>query len=155
MEIRNVFLGAIAMLCITGTCYAENTTDELTRLSNETAILKARKAKADIELSVLQTEAEIKQRRNGAGLDSPVLKRIEGVNGKLAATIEFEPGVVKEGCKNEVIYDGWKIVSITSSTVRMARRKEEIELTFGSGNGTNSNRDGRFTGTAGSIPLPQ
>lgn len=62
---------------------------------------------------------------------APAIHSIEGVDGKLYATLIFSGGMNQIVQKGEVIKDGWNVVGLTSSSVTLSRGGKEIRLAFG------------------------
>lgn len=133
---------------------------EISKINEEIAVLTAKlnKLKVEAEISVKQKEidgAVSAFGENGApqiqgagpnmqrgALDStqvevevatpaPAIHSIEGVDGKLYATLIFSGGMNQIVQKGEVIKDGWKVVGLTSSSVTLSRGGKETRLGFG------------------------
>ncbi len=133
---------------------------EISKINEEIAVLTAKlnKLKVEAEISVKKKEIEGAASaldENGAlpvqgagpnmqrdALNStqvevetetpaPAIHSIEGVDGKLYATLIFSGGMNQIVQKGEVIKDGWKVVGLTSSSVTLSRGGKETRLGFG------------------------
>jgi len=133
---------------------AETPGQELTRISEETALLNARKAELDAELKVLTAQSEIKKIKgsDGPAAEQPVLRGIEGIDGKLKANIAFGMTTV-EGHKGETIHGNWKILSIARNAVVIAHGKEQFRLILDDET-SSGNRAGSPGRGGDTLPLP-
>jgi len=122
---------------------AETPGQELTRISEETALLNARKAELDAELKVLTAQSEIKKIKgsDGPAAEQPVLRGIEGIDGKLKANIAFGMTTV-EGHKGETI-----------NAVVIAHGKEQFRLILDDET-SSGNRAGSPGRGGDTLPLP-
>lgn len=115
---------------------AETTAQKLTRIEAETAVLKATARKAEVQAQISMKRAEIAQRdaetRRTApqAAEAPQLRGIEGVGGRLYATLELPHRGTMDVAAGDRLPDGSRVVSIRPNEVVMetaARRR--ISLT--------------------------
>lgn len=137
----------VGALLATSAAYAEptvtiiesSTAEKLTRIGEQSALLSAEKAKLDLEFQVMSKRNEInalRGRESGASSDItdsslPSVTRVEGIDGKLSATLNYGNGleqVVREGNK---IRGGWTATRITLTTVEITKGKQQTSLAFG------------------------
>jgi len=65
------------------------------------------------------------------GPSSPVVTGLEGVDGKLRATVAFEGEGAMVVAEGDILPTGWRVVRITESSVIVGRDKERKSLPFG------------------------
>lgn len=155
----SVLIGSLFL--VGGASAQTNTAEEITRINEEIAVLTAKLAKLDTEAKIAARQAEIRKLDGSSNItgntvvpsgndsDAPVVRSIEGIDGKLRATLFNRSGggvlSVGEGDK----YGAWTVRTIRFNSVTMARGKETISLNFG---GESSGNQG---GSAGLGGLPQ
>ena len=80
---------------------------------------------------------------------APAIHSIEGVDGKLYATLIFSGGMNQIVQKGEVIKDGWKVVGLTSSSVTLSKGGKETRLGFGLPPAAEPRRTSGYPGSPG------
>ncbi|MCZ2112716.1 MAG: type IV pilus biogenesis protein PilP [Anaerolineae bacterium] len=147
---RKALVAAIALFCCAGGAFAQaagnvaatatsgNSTaaDEIARINEDIAVLSARLKHLDLRAQIVTKQAEIDRAAatgGSANIDStaPVVRGIEGVDGKLKATLAFTGGVQQTVSKGEVTRGGWTVSDISINSVSLSRGKERIKLGFG------------------------
>lgn len=117
---------------------AQTSAERVRQMNEEIAILDAQLKKLELEAKIAGKEME-KQRSSGTAAPSfanqtteemPVVRAIDGMDGKLVATLGMRGGVtqtVREGEK----FGAWTIKTITVSSVTLAKGKEIARVPFG------------------------
>lgn len=117
---------------------AQTSAERVRQMNEEIAILDAQLKKLELEAKIAGKEVE-KQRSsaapspafgNQATEEMPVVRAIDGMDGKLVATLGMRGGMtqtVREGEK----FGAWTIKAITVSSVTLARGKEIARVPFG------------------------
>lgn len=149
---------------------ASSAARQLGVINEEIAVLSARLNKLKLEADIAAKIREIEE-KSGAGeaaarkaaeqtasakqaeaeVIPPAIHSIEGVDGKLYATLIFSGGMNQIVQKGEVIKDGWKVVGLTSSSVTLTRAGKETRLGFGLPAAA-SNERGASVGFPGGAP---
>jgi len=121
--------------------HAETTAELLTRIEAETAVLKARARKAEVQAQIAGKQAEIATRVAEArraspppSSDGPWLRAIEGVGDHLFATIELPNRVTSDVREGDRLADGTRVVSIHPTEVLLetpAKRRIRLAGTTG------------------------
>jgi len=139
-------LVVIAVLCsVSGIGHTDQTpADQIRSLNEAIAVQSARLSKLEVDAKIAAKEAEINKlskpdsTTTGMGVplssngdDVPLVRAIDGVDGKLKATLLMRNGggvqTVKEGEK----YGAWTVKTISVGTVALVRGKEILRLNFG------------------------
>nr|WP_246312309.1 type IV pilus biogenesis protein PilP [Aquabacterium terrae] len=111
--------------------------DELARIESETAVLKARARKVDVQAQIAGRQAEIATREaetkravNGTTGERPVLYAVEGIGSVLFATLELSNQKMIDVRAGDMLADGSRVVSIRPNEVVLeTARKDRIRLT--------------------------
>jgi len=154
-------LPLLAVLATTGAAaQAQSTADSLTRMEAETLLLKAREKQLEVQASIVAKQADIASRQSLATAappppvaGDPVIRAIEGVGGKLYATLQLSDGSVIDVQPGDVLPGGLTIVSITSREV-VARAKDKPKIRLGSYAQLNTGFNPAFPGAGLALPLP-
>lgn len=120
---------------VTTSALADSAAERVRQINEEIAVLSARLQKLDLEAKIVGKEVEMQRlssSANGAGAndETPVVRAIDGMDGKLVATLAMRGGVlqtVREGEK----FGAWTTKTITVNAVTLARGKETIRVPFG------------------------
>jgi len=116
---RNKALFGLAACLFAHAAMAQTPAKQLTQIEAETAVLKARQRKLEVQAQIAAKEAEIAQRNaetqraaQTPSPQAPVLRGVEGVGGKLFATVEVPGyGLVDVG-KGDKLPDGSRVVEV-------------------------------------------
>ena len=116
--------------------HSKEMAEEIQRINETMALLSARQDELKMRLGIATQEAELRKVGNGTperAMDKvvPVVKSIEGVDGKLFATLAYGQGVQQTAKKGEKIAGGWQIAEINVNTVVLTKGKETVKLGFG------------------------
>lgn len=160
---RNKFallLAATTALYATG-AGAESTSDILSRIEAETLVLKAREKQLEIQSNIVskQNEIAVKQSMTTAitqpvVVGDPVIRAIEGMGGKMYATLQLSDGSVVDVQQGDVLSSGMKIVAISAREV-VALSKDSRRVRLGSYAQQNNGFNPGFPGAGLSLPVPQ
>lgn len=138
---KNRAIAAAIAGLVLGTVSAEvpagTTAEEIARINEQIAVLAAQKQKLQLEVDIASKQAEItKLAGMGAPVNTdrgvtPVVRSIEGADGKFYATLAFGNGVQQTVKVGEKIHGDWTIAQIDVSSVTLTRGRERIKLPFG------------------------
>ncbi|ACT52138.1 type IV pilus biogenesis protein PilP [Methylovorus glucosotrophus] len=124
----------IALLSsISSPCFADKTSDEILGINEQIAILNARLGKAEAEVKLANKNQEL-QKLSGSSLDGddlPVVRSIEGVDGRLLATLAGSGGITQTVGKGGK-FGVWTVKSINVNSVTLVRGQKVVTLGFGS-----------------------
>jgi len=129
MGFRHVWLAAAgAGLLLLPCAEADSTLGDLSRIQDETLLLKAKAERAAAEADL---EAK---RRSAAGvgqdMEPPVVKVVYGVDHKLVATFLYSNGVVMDAGAGDTILGGFKVAAISVDKVQLVRGKTRYQVGF-------------------------
>ncbi|WP_211474760.1 type IV pilus biogenesis protein PilP [Collimonas humicola] len=111
---------------------AESASNDLTKIEAETLVLKARERQLDVQAKIIARQSEIAGKQaeteritQSAVLGNPVILSIEGLGGKMFATLKMENGTTLDVQGGDVLSNGMKVVSIRPNEViiESARKK--------------------------------
>jgi type IV pilus biogenesis protein PilP len=116
---RNELLFGLASCLLAQAAMAQTPVKQLSQIEAETAVLKARHRKLEVQAQIAAKEAEIAQRNADTqraaqtpSPQAPMLRGVEGVGGKLFATVEMPGyGLVDVG-KGDKLPDGSKVLDV-------------------------------------------
>lgn len=125
----------IAILVLSATpAYADKTAEELLTINEQIALINARLGKVDAEVKLANKQQEL-SKLNGSSVgnasDLPVVRSIEGVDGKLLATLATNGGITQTVGKGGK-FGAWTINKIDVNAVTLSRGTEVVRLGFGS-----------------------
>lgn len=130
---RKVLLIALGLVFSTS-ALADRRAEEILMINEEIAIINARVGKADAEVKLATKQQEL-NKLNGSSTtntnDLPVVRSIEGVDGKLLATLATNGGITQTVSKGGK-FGAWTVTKIDVSAVTLSRGKEVVKLGFGS-----------------------
>ena len=132
--LRSKLVIAGVLCAVTFSARAETAAEQIQRLNEEVAVLNARLAKADAELKIAKQETDLQKLRGsvgGFGDEAPVVKGIEGIDGKLYATLLMRNGNAVQTVKAGQTYANWKVKNITQNSVELVRDGKTMFLSFG------------------------
>jgi type IV pilus biogenesis protein PilP len=115
---------------------AENTSESLTRIEAETLVLKAREKQLEIQSSIVSKQNEIAVKQSMTTVinqpvvvGDPVIRAIEGIGGKLYATLQLSDGSIVDVQQGDILSNGMKIVAISSREVQvLSKNNQRIRL---------------------------
>ncbi|HEX7982910.1 MAG TPA: type IV pilus biogenesis protein PilP [Duganella sp.] len=155
-----LLLAAMAALSAPG-AGAESTSDILSRIEAETLVLKAREKQLEIQSSIVskQNEIAVKQSMTTAitqpvVVGDPLIRAIEGMGGKMYATLQLSDGSVVDVQQGDVLASGMKIVAISAREV-VALSKDSRRVRLGAYAQQNNGFNPGFPGAGLSLPAPQ
>ncbi len=137
---------AIALACIgvTGAARADDAAEEIKRINESIAVLSAQKAELELRSQIAAKKAEMNKLEGTTPAAAastpaqaptepviPVVRGIEGFEGKLTATLAFGGGVQQTVKQGEKIRGGWTITQIDVNSVTLTRGRETTRLGFG------------------------
>jgi type IV pilus biogenesis protein PilP len=106
-----------AALCASS-ARAGSTADDLAQIEAEHAVLKARLRVLETRAQMAARQAEIDRHVPAAGRSTaPSVSSIEGVSGKLRATVLLDNGQVAEVVEGDTLPNGQRVLSIQSDGV--------------------------------------
>lgn len=151
---------AMAALYATG-AGAESTSDILSRIEAETLVLKAREKQLEIQSNIVtrQNEIAVKQSMTTAitqpvVVGDPLIRAIEGMGGKMYATLQLSDGSVVDVQQGDVLSSGMKIVAISAREV-VALSKDNRRIRLGAYAQQHTGFNPAFPGAGLSLPAPQ
>lgn len=123
---------------LSATAFAQSSAERVRQINEEMAVLSAQLQKLEIEAKIANKGAEM-QRVSGVGTpgasgmatdELPVVRAIDGMDGKLIATLAMRGGVVQTVREGEK-FGAWICKGITVNAVTLSRGKESVQLPFG------------------------
>lgn len=160
---KKCYVVVLFALSLATPAVAQSTAEEVRQINEEIAVLQARLSKIDVEAKIAAKEAE-KLRSSGAGAfgrnefhageDTPVVKAIDGMDGKLTATLVMRGGAVQTVRVGEKV-GAWTTKAITVNSVTLSRGKETVRLAFGTEPAAGSNGGFGATGPGSPAALPR
>src|SRR5450830_817108 len=125
---------ALLALLFATTAGAESTSDSLTRIEAETLVLKAREKQLEVQASIVGRQNEIAAKQSmtnaitqTAVVGDPVIKAIEGIGGRMYATLQLSDGSVVDVQQGDTLANGMKIVLIGPREV-VAQSKDSARV---------------------------
>ena len=158
-------VAAVALAISAGFVNAADTSAEQIRQINEQmAVLSARLNELELEAKIAQKKEEIRkisavpESASSMGLqtgnDIPTVRAIDGVDGKLKATLLMRNGggvqTVSEGEK----FGAWTVKTISVNMVSLAKGKETIKLNFGTEQPSSQQGTNGFGAGVGAPAIP-
>lgn len=146
---KRTIAAALIGIGLSAGAVAQSPADRVRQINEDIAVLSAQLQKLELEAKIAGKEAE-KSRSNGAGAPSfanqatdemPVVRAIDGMDGKLVATLAMRGGVVQPVREGEK-FGAWTTKTITVNSVTLARGKETIRVPFGNEPPGASNQSG-------------
>jgi type IV pilus biogenesis protein PilP len=126
----------LAALLRGGAAVADPTSDKLTRIEEETMLLKARERQLDVRASILNKQTEIASREGAisqqgqAGRQAdPVVHGVEGLGRAMFATLEMADGSLVEAQAGDVLANGMRVLSVAPGNVVVLNgKKKQVRL---------------------------
>lgn len=132
-------LSFAVLLASTPTWAGESIAEEIARANEQIALLSAKFKELEIRAQIATKQAEIDRITSAGGsvagnqpAELPVVKGIEGVDGRLTATLAFAGRIQQTVLTGEKIRGGWTVSQIDVSAVTLSRGSERLRLGFGS-----------------------
>lgn len=118
-----------AALCIASAAKAGSTADDLAQIEAQHAVLKARLRLLETRAQMAARQADIERYAPVEDKSAPTVGGIEGVNGKLQATVVMDNGHVSEVVQGDQLPNGMRVVSIRPDGVVVQRAdKKQVRL---------------------------
>lgn len=123
---RNELILSLCMAGVAacGAAQAETASESLTRIEEETLVLKAREKQLDVQSSIIAKQNDIlakqhmrEQMTQNAVVGDPVIRSIEGIGQRLYAALQLADGSVVDVTVGDTLSNGMKIVSIRPNEV--------------------------------------
>lgn len=119
-------------LILSGASYAQTTSSDLTKIEADTLVLKAREKQLDIQAKIIAKQSEIASKQaetdriaQSAVIGNPVILSIEGLGGRMFATLRMENGTTVDIQPGDTLSNGMKIVSIRANEVIIEAKKNK------------------------------
>lgn len=135
-KLKVLFLGCAS---ISFSAFAGSAAEEIARTNESIAVLSAQKIELELRSQIASKKVELERLSGGSTItlgsneqeNAPTVKRIEGIDGKLSASLLFANGKQKIVKTGEKIPGGWTVGKIEADTVFLVRRSEKLRLEFG------------------------
>jgi len=114
----------------------QSTAEQLQRINESIAILSAQRQEIELRAQIASKQYEI-DRANHVDVTNvdrsrhPVVRSIEGADGKMAATLIFGSGIQQIVRRGDHIPGGWIVSRIGIDAVQISRGKERVRLAYG------------------------
>jgi len=161
---RKIFSSGIVFLLLLDIqgAYAQTASGDLARIEAETLVLKAREKQLEVQAKIIARQSEIATKQaesdrlvQAAVVGNPVVISIEGVGGKIFATLKMENGNTLDAQAGDFLENGMKVVSIKANEVIIESVKHKrVRLSMAS-HSANSFDASYPTAGAGLPPLAQ
>ena len=166
---NKLLLGAACLSLFSLSVYAQNNdvARQVLETNEKIALLSAQLKQLELESNIAAKQREIMEigieavtsYQSMGGQSAPMpqteempmppsIVSIEGIDGKLSATLIFGDRSVQIAKQGEVIKDGWNVAQITPTGVTLSRKGERVKLGFGATAGAafSGTSQGAFTG---------
>jgi len=158
---KQLIIAALIGVGFSGSVLAESAAERVRQINEDIAVLSAQLQKLELEAKIAGKEAE-KQRSEGTGTkagflgqpldEMPVVRAIDGMDGKLVATLAMRGGMVQTVRQGEK-FGAWTTNAITVNAVTLARGKEIVRLPFGNEPPSAINPFGQPSGIGGPMGI--
>lgn len=130
---ENRLILALFATCLPLSCQAQGIAEEITAITERVHMLNAKKAEMDLRSEIAKREQELERYGSGrfqshAGQAIAVVKTIEGIDGRLLATLTYPTGEEESVRVGDEIKGKWKVAKIDIRSVYLKRGKEKIRL---------------------------
>lgn len=114
----------------------ESIPEQLQRINESIAVLTAKKQELELRSQIAAKQAEIDRTTNADVLNidrvrHPVVRSIEGADGKMVATLAFGSGQQQNVKQGDKIPGGWLVSRIGVDAVHISRGNERVRLNYG------------------------
>ncbi|MDK9702352.1 MAG: type IV pilus biogenesis protein PilP [Sulfuritalea sp.] len=135
---RKLIAAVIAAFVSSASLAGEGVAEEIARANEQIALLSAKLKELELRTQIAAKQAEM-TRIGGTGAvmtsaqesELPVVRAIEGVDGRLAATLAFAGQIKQTVVTGEKTRGGWTVAQIDVGSVTLARGAERVRLGFG------------------------
>jgi type IV pilus biogenesis protein PilP len=121
---KKALLALCSMAVACAAAAADTTAESLTRIEAETAVLKARARKIEVQAQIASKKAEIAKLTAPAQAGDPTVRSIEGVGSRVYATVQLENGSAMDVRTGDVLPNGMKVESIAANEVVVRKRNQ-------------------------------
>ena len=134
---RKIIALALIAVCHAGAALAqESVAAQLQRINESIALLTAQKQELELKSQIAGKQAEIARINNTDAINidrvrHPVVRSIEGADGKLLATLAFGSGIEQTVKQGDRISGGWLVSKIAVDAVFITRGNERARLGYG------------------------
>lgn len=136
MTILCALLGASSAAAAAEAPAVRATADSLARIENDTLLLKAEERQMAVRLQLAaqrsdlaQRHAQARQLERPARAGDPTVVAVEGIGGRMHATLMMDNGSQLEAATGDVLPNGMTLLSVRAGEVVVGRgRKERIRL---------------------------
>jgi hypothetical protein len=118
----NVLLAAAAVAFGPAAYATDTTVESLTKLEAETAVLKAKARKLEVQAQIASREAEIAKLTLPAVYGDPTVRSVEGVGRQTYATLQLDNGSAMDVKVGDALPSGAKVTSIGPNEVIVQKR---------------------------------
>lgn len=131
---ENRLMLALFVACMPVLGQAQSATEEITAITERVHVLNARKAEMDVRAQIAAIKQELDRYQGLGRFESieerlmPSIKTIEGVDGRMLATISYASGHEESVRVGDVIRGKWKVTQIDIRCVHLQRGKEKTRL---------------------------
>ncbi len=161
MQTKLVYPLALLTLLAVASVRAESTSDSLTRIEAETLVLKAREKQLEVQANIVGKQNEIAAKQSmtsaitqTAVVGDPVIRAIEGIGGRMYATLQLSDGSVVDVQQGDTLANGMKIVLIGPREV-VAQSKDSARVRLATYAQLNTGFNPSFPSAGLSGPAPQ
>jgi len=133
---KMIAVAVMAMFC-SAAWSADQVAEEIRQLNEQIALKSARLRELEVRAQIATKQAEL-ERTGGAAsaptgqpADLPVVRGIEGIDGKMKATLAFAGGIQQTVSQGEKVHGGWSVGSIEIAAVTLIKGSERLRLGFG------------------------
>ena len=115
----------------------QSTAEQLQRINETIAILSAQRQEIELRAQIATKQLEINRATHVDDTSSidktgrPVVRSIEGADGKMTATLAFSSGMQQIVRRGDTLPGGWTVTRIDIDAVQITRGKEKARLPYG------------------------
>jgi type IV pilus biogenesis protein PilP len=142
--LRLLLLAGLASVLVSAPAGAESAAEKIAKINESIAILTAQKAELELRAQIANKQAEID--KSGAGsagyaggagrqasagghdIGLPVVRSIEGMDGRLVAMLVFSGGLMQRVKQGEKIHGDWTVADIGTHSLTLTRGREIVRL---------------------------
>jgi type IV pilus biogenesis protein PilP len=162
MQNKFKYLVFLSSLALSGVVLAESASDNLTRIEEETLILKARERQLEVQAKIIAKQNEIAFKQAETEhisqppvVGNPLIHSVEGIGAAMFATLQLDNGNIVDVQVGDVLSNGMRIVSIRPNEVMVeTQKKKRIRLSTVSNTPAVFNPNFPSAGLALPPPLP-
>jgi type IV pilus biogenesis protein PilP len=137
---RKVMVAVFAVAFASSPAFAAaEIAEEIRQINEQIALMSAKFKELELRAQIATKKAEIERiGASGSGstvgeaaAEIPVVRGIEGVDGRLKATLAYTGRIQQTVSQGEKIRGGWTVTQIDVSAVTLSRGTEKLRLGFG------------------------